>query len=301
VSKKDASAAVVRVMPAPVSERLREPRRGAHEWLRDHHDGPAPTLTVARSLQRHWFVALLPVVVLAGVAVAAAFLRTPTYEAESRLVTGNPDVSDNLAAISGFDTVTQSLAERYARSISADDVVDRVAQRMDIPPSAVRSRLSAASIPGTSVIRVDATGDSPARTVSLSVAASEALADWSNDTSQDQTLLTEYREAQLAISEATEEVEEQESIGDQVAVDEANAALAEAKLRAQQLEQGYLTTSGTPGGISELRVLERAHEASSDRGEKLQLMLFVAIVVGGAVGVACAVLRARRTVRRLLA
>jgi uncharacterized protein involved in exopolysaccharide biosynthesis len=301
VSKKDASAAVVRVMPAPVSERLREPRRGAHEWLRDHHDGPAPRLTVARSLQRHWFVALLPVVVLAGVAVAAAFLRTPTYEAESRLVTGNPDVSDNLAAISGFDTVTQSLAERYARSISADDVVDPVAERMDIPPSAVRSRLSAASIPGTSVIRVDATGDSPARTVSLSVAASEALADWSNDTSQDQTLLTEYREAQLAISEATEEVEEQESIGDQVAVDEANAALAEAKLRAQQLEQGYLTTSGTPGGISELRVLERAHEASSDRGEKLQLMLFVAIVVGGAVGVACAVLRARRTVRRLLA
>ena len=216
-------------------------------------------------------------------------------------MTGNPGVSDNPAAIAGFDTATQSLAERYARSITADAVVERVSRQMDISPSAARSRLTAASIPGTSVIRVEASGDSPTRTVKLSVEGSKALVEWSNDRSGDETLLDQYREAQVAVGEAEKEAQDQERIGDQAAIDEANAALAEAKLRAQRIQQGYLTTGSAPGGISELRVLERAHGASSDRGAKLQLMVFVAVIVGAALGVALAVLRAKRTVRRLLA
>lgn len=290
-------------MPAPVSERGREHRPIARKWLRENGDGdvPSPRLTVARALRRHWFVALLPVVLLAGAAVAAAFLRTPTYEAETRLVTGNPAASDNPAAISGFAPATQSLAERYARSITADAVVERVSREMDMSPSDVRLGLSAASIPSTSVVRVTASGDSSAETVTLSVEASEALVEWSNDRSGDEAVLDQYREAQLAVGDAEKEVQEQEGIGDQAAIDQANAALAEAKLRVQRIEQGYLTIGSAPGGISELRVLERAHHASSDRGATLQLMLFAAVLVGAVVGVALAVRRANRTVRRLLA
>ena len=58
--------------------------------------------------------------------------------------------------------------------IYSDGVIDRVARQLHMSRAAVRSDLSATSVPSSSIVRVDATASSAAQAIDLANAASQA-------------------------------------------------------------------------------------------------------------------------------
>ena len=70
------------------------------------------------------------------------------------------------------------------------------------------------------------------------------------------------------------------------------------RLRAEAVQQSYLASQQGQSSTSLLQRLTRAQDATSDRWSRLQILVFIAVLAGLAVGVALAVLRAARAMRR---
>src|SRR3954470_20607781 len=136
--------------------------------------GPIPAFRVGalESVRRHKLLAALPLIFLAVFAVAYGMRRDPTYTAEARVGVGGLDLAQP-GALNGFSDATETLAATYSRVITADDVIEPLAKDLHITPSAARGRISASPVPGSSIIRVSATGLSAGAAVTTANAASE--------------------------------------------------------------------------------------------------------------------------------
>ena len=115
-------------------------------------------MTVLEALRRELPIALLPVILLVGIAVAIGLARTPEYRSEARLNVGGLNLTQQ--SIQGYTAAVQQLAIAYARAIDATRVVNPVARELRIPPTDVVDRVSADPIQNSPVIRVRATGES---------------------------------------------------------------------------------------------------------------------------------------------
>jgi uncharacterized protein involved in exopolysaccharide biosynthesis len=76
----------------------------------------APRIDVFTALRRHWFLALVPVVLFTAAAVTIGLKRAVRYTTTANLSVGHVYVSDP----SGIPTIieaTQSLAAVYSRAI----------------------------------------------------------------------------------------------------------------------------------------------------------------------------------------
>src|SRR5262245_55917222 len=104
--------------------------------------GPGkPPPSPFESILRHPFLALLPVVLLVGVAIAAGMLREPVFTSEARVGVGS--LSPAGAAQAASVDSNQQLAATYARAISSGPVVRAVSSRTGLRPGQVRARLAA--------------------------------------------------------------------------------------------------------------------------------------------------------------
>src|SRR6185503_13618714 len=83
---------------------------------------PSPIQAVAR----HPLIALLPVILLIGAAIAVADRREPTFSAESRVAIGSFSPSEQTAPGAAF--AGTQFAAAYSRAITAEDVVRPVAK-----------------------------------------------------------------------------------------------------------------------------------------------------------------------------
>jgi capsular polysaccharide biosynthesis protein len=289
------------VAPAPVPAEVEVP---PHE----EQDRGLPRPGILAAVRSHWIVAVLPVILLVGAAIAAAYARSPVYTADTRLATGRVDASAP-ESLAGFTAASQSLAEIYSRSIRNDGIINAVASATDLDRDLVRSRLSAAPIPETPVFTVSADAKSAVTAVALSNAASRALvrqAERVGRTNPDAgRLLSAYQKASMAQAKAQiterqagQAYADHDTAENEQRLLEAQSELSTATLRVDSTRTAYIAGRQGEGSAAAVHIIERATSARSDRFSVLQLWVFIAGVAGVVVGVALALFRANRKSRR---
>jgi capsular polysaccharide biosynthesis protein len=263
------------------------------------------------AIRRHWLLAVLPMIVLVGLAVAAAYARDPVYTAQTRLSVGRLDASAP-EALAGFTGASSALAETYSRSIRGDAIVAEVARKSGLSRGFVKSTLSATSIPETPVFTVFGKTGSPRTAVQLSVLASRALkqqtAQAGRSTPNADRILRDYQraskakaEAELAVSSARSAYRDERTANNQQWLVDSEAALAKVQAQVEAARAAYVSGRQGQGSVSLINVIERATTASSDRDNVLQLWGFGAAITGIAIGFALAYWRARALARRAAA
>jgi uncharacterized protein involved in exopolysaccharide biosynthesis len=266
-----------------------------------------PRPTVSYALRRHWLLASLPVVVFVGLAVAAGLKRPPTYTADAHLAVGRLNTQSSTALV-GFAQVTVSLAETYSRSLGSPDIVVPAARRLRMNPQKVLSRISAAPIPDSPVFRVRAHADFRGDAIRIANALSQSLVRYARDRARpslgQRGVLRRYRETLVRL-------ENERTLLDKRARDfsrrptptngrglaSARASVGTLALQLRTLQQTYEAGEQGPQSSALVSIVDRATHASSDRFSVLQLLVFVALVVGGVIGTALAVFRANRRFR----
>jgi len=246
----------------------------------DHDRGSGPTF--GQALRRHWRVLAATIGGLLVLAIGYSVARTPNYAAETRLAVGGLNATTP-SAFTGFSTAAQQLAETDSRAVQGDAVVRDVASALKTTPDQVRPHLSAAPIPQTPVFTVTATTKSAETSIDMSRLASEAIvreANRASDAAPGQ-LLKEYQTAERARQRAEAEV----AAGAGTAA--ARADLVAAEAQADAARKRY--TDAIQGGSVRLEIIQGPAEASSDRVSKLQMLIFVAVVLGFIIGSAIAV------------
>jgi uncharacterized protein involved in exopolysaccharide biosynthesis len=78
----------------------------------------------------------------------------------------------------------------------------------------------------------------------------------------------------------------------------AEAALDATNLRLSALRRDYSDVRTQASSVGSVQVLNSAQSASSDRLSKLQILVFIGLVAGTAIGLTLAVLAAKRALRR---
>ncbi len=290
----------------PVDFTVPEPSNGPQP----RRAGAPPRVTLWSALCRHPFVAIIPVLLLVGGAVAAGLARSPSYNADVRLSVGRLDASSPEMLV-GFTQATEALAETYSRSVAGDAVVARAARALGIRRRVLRGRISAAPIPVSPVFRIRAETTSARSAIATANAVSDALVRRarrlaaSNATSNE--LLQRYRDAveeletrRATLDDAAGQHEAWPYEAQLEALNRAKSDVATAELRARTVGETYRASQGTAGSTALLDVIQRAHVASSDRDSVLQLLVFAALVAGLALGASLAVWREHRKLRRQL-
>jgi capsular polysaccharide biosynthesis protein len=270
---------------------------------------PARPVDALTAVRRHWFVALLPVVLFVAAAVVLGTKREPRYTTTANLSVGHVYVT-NPAGIPTILDATQSLAGVYSRAIHAGAVVSDTRARLrkqNSPP--VAGSLGATPIPDSPLIKVSAVSSSPGAAIALANAGAASLADYINNQIRDNNasvpLAERYRRAALEYRKrvATRDrmarrYARDDSARNKDALDSAAAAADTALLSREAIRASY--ENAVQGGTSSVGVdvFSLASSASSDRSKKMQLYVFIGLLGGLAAGAALALLRAARDVRR---
>jgi capsular polysaccharide biosynthesis protein len=271
------------------------------------HTSFAPRIDALHAVRRHWFVAILPVVLLVAGAVALAAKRPPRYTATANLSVGHVYVS-NPTGIATIIDATQSLAAVYSRAIHSGAVVEDTKRRLG-EGSSVSGSFSATPLPNSPLIKISAESPSQREAVLLANTSAAALAAYVNrqvrDNSASATLSDRYREASLSYRQLLEtsdrlqrRYEKHSTRANKAARDRAAAATDTALLRREALRASY--QQAVQGGTSSIGVemFSRAAGATSDRRSMAQILVLVGLMGGIAAGAALALLRAARDIRR---
>jgi uncharacterized protein involved in exopolysaccharide biosynthesis len=285
-----------------VESKSRRPPEWA-ELARASEFEPLPRIGVLAAVRRYWLLALLPVIASVAVVGVVAAKRSPKYSAEARLIVGRLNVSTP-AAISGYAQAATDLASTYPLVIDADGVVGPVARQLHMSKAAVRSALTATSVPGSSIVRIDTTASSARRAIDLANAASGALVSYLTNLNRNDPdaarLLHELSAANLAYEHAAAQVPPPtgrplDATGQRL---KANAATARAEVSG--LTSAYQQTVLNGAVSSILQPVSSASSATSDKKSKLEIALLAALIGGAILGAGLATLHANTVARRAL-
>ncbi|MGH2837652.1 MAG: hypothetical protein ACRDJY_04790 [Thermoleophilaceae bacterium] len=252
------------------------------------------------SVFRYPLLALVPVVALVLVGLAVGLLRSPVYTAEARVSVGRVDVP--AYTLQGVTVGNTTLAASYARALGAPSVVDRAARAAGISPDEARGNLAASQIPNSTLIRIEAEGDSAAQAERLANAAAVQLIQYVtrlNVRQQDDTQLARFRRAQARAERArTRLLRIARRRPDSQAAEEARLDLQTAQLHARSVGARVLQATAAPSAENLLQLVVPAADADSDKGSVLQESLLIGLAAGIVLGFALAMLRANWTLIR---
>jgi hypothetical protein len=256
-------------------------------------------LPVLDALRRHFLLVLLPIVLLVGAAVAYGLQREPEYTSEARLNVGGLNLTQQ--SVEGYTVAVQQLAVAYSRAIHATSVVEAASQATGVPPAQVIERVGASPIPGSSVIRIFATGSDAGQTRRLADAASAALVDYAITLNSgriaSRRILDRFREAstRLAVERAKLRRARRERTRrtQQTRVDVARLNRDTAAFLYGQSQNGQAFTEL-------VQQLAPAEPAKSDRDDVTKEYAAGAAIAGLLIGIGLAVMRANAVARRRL-
>jgi hypothetical protein len=269
---------------------------GSHTGL------PRPGLGDAMS--RHWLVVLTTVVVFVAAGATLGVRRHPQYTAHARLAVGHVFV-DNPAAVPGVLEASQMLASNDARAIEAAPVLRRTHRLAGTGGGS----LSATPTPSSPLIKITSKASSAGAAVRLANAASIALADYVNGQNRTnhsaQAAFSRFQQAALDYQrklDAQKRLEQAYSVNPTRAVraarDSAAAATQAALLRRNTLSASYQSLTQAGNSSPKVEPFARAVHATSDRRSTLEVLVFIGLVAGFAVGAALAMLGAGSRARR---
>jgi len=257
---------------------------------------------VLEAMRWHWRLVLIPVVLLVGAGLALGLLRAPQYTATANLSVDFG--AQNPSSLSGSVTAAQALAESYARAIDATPVVHQVSRKTDTPRSEVADHISASPIPDSTLVKVNGIGDSADAATRLANVSATALTRYIatlNGTRQGSApVLAQFRQAESVYQDRLNHQEELAARAAANPSDETTAReLQGARVKTQvallkKNSVGELYGASQQAYVAPLRFLNVASSASSDRLSRLQLLGFIGLVAGLAVGAALATVKANR-------
>jgi capsular polysaccharide biosynthesis protein len=263
--------------------------------------GPAPPrFTLLEALRRELPLAVLPVIILVVAAVAAAAVRKPVYESESRLNVGGLNLTSQ--SVEGYTAAVTQLAVAYSRSIEAKGVVLPVSYKLHIPPQEVIDRVSATSVQGSSVIRIFAKGHDAAQTQALADAMAGSLVHYAialNSGKQaSQVLLKRY-------TAATKKLQHEKAALAHTTPNSKSSQAAQTRVDIASLQRstlGFLFQQSQAGQVATQLVqkISGGSQAKSDRSHVLVNYVVAAAIGGILIGIGLAVSRANVLARRRL-
>lgn len=281
--------------PGPLPSDTRRPSLG------DDHQ-PLEQVGVLEAMRWHWQLVLIPVVLFLGIGLALGLLRAPTYTATANLSVDFG--AQNPSSLPGSVTAAQALADSYARAVDATPVVSGVARKTGIPASEVAGDTAASPIPDSTVVRVSGAADSEAASIELANAAAKSLTTYIstlNGTRQGSApVLVQFRQAESVYQDRLDRQAELAAQVEAVPSDEtARAELNQARVRTQvallkKNSVAELYGASQQAYVAPLSFLTEASSASSDKLARLQLLAFIGLVAGLAIGAALATVRANR-------
>ncbi len=201
------------------------------------------------------------------------------------------------ASLAGFAANSESLAAGYSQAMHSPGVARRISRQMGVHRGQGGSQVTASSTAGSPVVRVQATDSTSSGAIELANAASIALIGYINRINDDRgagrALLKEFEDASVKVNRLRARLKAlKSSDADPNTINEARAARDAAELQARSASTDYQTSQANRASGGRLQVLSPAGVASSDRLSKLELLIFIGLLVGAAVGAALASIRA---------
>ncbi|SFT34025.1 capsular exopolysaccharide family [Geodermatophilus amargosae] len=126
---------------------------------------------VLSAIRAHWWMPLLGVLLATGSAFAITQLQTPLYTSSTQLFVSTTAATSSADAFQGGQ-FSQQRAASYARLAAGEELAGRVVGRLglDLSPGAVASEITATALPGTVLIDVGVTDESPERAQAIAEA-----------------------------------------------------------------------------------------------------------------------------------
>lgn len=135
-------------------------------------------LEYARLLRRHWFLVVFAAVLGAAAGLLISFVQTPSYRASTEVFisTQAADTSSDLVQGNAF---TLSRVNTYARLAGSEEVLERVADRLEleVPVRDLMERVEAMPVTNTAILEISALSDDPALAADLANATAASLAE----------------------------------------------------------------------------------------------------------------------------
>jgi capsular polysaccharide biosynthesis protein len=258
---------------------------------------PAPETPFVGPLEsavRNPVLVIVPVIAMVLAGLAVGLLRTPVYTAEARINVGRVDVP--AYTLQGVTIGNTTLAASYARALAAPAVLERAARATDISIGEASSRLSASQVPKSTLIRVEAEGDSSEDAQRLANAASVALIRYVtkvNVRQQENVQVRRFRRAQREVEDArTRLLRISRKRPNSRAAEDARLDFRTAQLNARSVGTRVLQATVAPSPENLLQLIVPAATADSDKSSVLGEALLIGLVAGLVLGFALALLRA---------
>lgn len=254
---------------------------------------------------RHRWLVIVPTIALALVGLAIGLLRDPVYTAESRINVGRVDVP--AYTLQGVTIGNATLASSYARTIQAPAVIDAGARAAGISLEDARGKLSGSQIPRSTLIQIEAEGDSEEEAQELANGAAQGLIKYVtalNVRQQDAATERRFRRAQARTERARTQFTRalRNNRPDSRAVERARLRFRTAEVRSRAAASRLIGATIAPDASNLLQLIVPADNAESDESSVLQKTVIIGLVAGLVLGVALALLRAnRRRLRQLIA
>lgn len=251
---------------------------------------------------RHPFLALLPVVLLVGAALAVGTQRDAEHTAKARVQVGR----DNVSAFDLQSVVTgsQALASTYARTVYTEPVVQAAARAAGVPPGEARGDLDASQVGGSTLIEIEARNTSPRVALAMANGAAAEMVDYvdslTRDTDEAKALFEQYKTAQRRFHVADDRVRRLLGKRRPAQLRRARLAADTARLRAEDLAARYRLSTSQAMASSRLDVIAPAAATSSDRADKLQELVVIGAIAGIVLGLGLALLRSNWNLLRSL-
>ena len=264
---------------------------------------PATTrrVTTGEALRRYPLVALLCVLILAGIGVGLGLHRHATYTATSQVVV--EPLAPTVVQLSGAVQAAEDLATNESRLIDSDGITAPLAQQFNSTALHIANHLSATPVPNSTVIKIRAESESAAGAIALANAAAARFSAYVSAALQNSTIpnrvLKAYTAAALAYRRALDA--QQRAAGKRSSKSaqlQAGAVVDAAQIRQQALSQQYENLVQSHSTAPTVAPFVLTSTATSDRTSKLQTYVFAGVLAGLLIGCALVTFLANRRSRR---
>ena len=262
---------------------------------------PGGRFTVLTAVRRHFIVALLPVVLLVGAAVAFGLQRDPTYTSEARLNVGGLNITRQ--STEGYVTAVQALAVAYSRAVHAEGVIRPVARKSGRTPLYVVKHVGANPIQGSPVVRVVAVGKDSAEVVRLADLTADSLVDYAIELNAGRSTSKRMLKRFLADAKRLERINAKRDRAAKRNSDNLRALNTQSQVAELRMRTAGALYQQSQVGQAETELVQKlapAARPTNDRKSVLQEYAAGAALAGILIGVGLAVARANALARRRL-
>ncbi len=267
-----------------------------------------PNGYVLTALARHKAMICVCGILFLALGVGYGLSRPARYTASATLQVGQ--VNPNSAGFFSYVQSAAALATAFSRAIYAEPVLATVQHKLNATPAEASGELSAEPIPSSPAFRVVATSKSALRAMELADVAARAVIAYEGESNsanpEAAALLSEYRAASVSLQRAVAKLAMLEhadskhpvsgsALANALAPDKADTDAAQVRVHAIGAAYTAAIASQAPrSGLVSL--IAGATSASSDRHAKVELVAFVALLVGIIVGCLAAIVLDRRRI-----